>query len=139
MKTDSQTDSAKKPAVLVSRCLFGLPCRYHGRDTARGKPIGRPGLIRRLAKRYRLIDVCPEMDAGLPVPRPATRIVDGRWICDGEDVTEIFQRGAELTLQAAEEHGCEKAYLLRDSPACDKCKGAAGKLLCEHGITVIRV
>lgn len=130
--------TAKKECVLVSRCLFGTPCRYHGKKYVMGHRIGRPGLIERLRSRFRLIRVCPEVDAGLPVPRPPTRIVDGRWICDGKDVTAIFARGAELTLETARKYGCKRAYLLKDSPACDACKGAAGKLLVANGITVIR-
>lgn len=130
---------ANRPAVLISRCLLGIPCRYHGRTHVRGKRIGRPDLVRRLRQRYRLIDVCPEVDAGLPVPRPPTRIVDGRWICDGRDVTAAFRRGARLALAAARKHGCQKAYLLARSPACDRDRGAAGRLLAEHGIKVHRV
>ena len=128
-----------KPAVLLSRCLLGTPCRYHGRAIAYGKPIGRPQLIERLRKRYRLIDVCPEVDAGLPVPRPPTRIVKGRWLSDGEDVTAAFERGAQLALARARENGCERAYLLRGSPACDKTFGMCGMLLVEHGIKVVSV
>ena len=104
-----------------------------------GKPIGRPSLIIRLRKRYRLIDVCPECDAGLPTPRPPTRIVDGRWICDGRDVTAVFRRGAELALATARREGCHRAYLLRGSPACDRDFGMCSELLQEHGIKVIAV
>ena len=128
-----------KPAVLVTRCLLGTPCRYHGHSTAYGKPIGRRQLIERLRKRYRLIDVCPEVDAGLPVPRPPTRIVKGRWLCDGKDVTAAFKRGAQLTLARAREDGCKRAYLLRGSPACDKTFGMCGTLLVLHGIKVVSV
>ena len=132
--------AADYPAVLVSRCLLGIPCRYHGRSTTRwGKPIGRPSLIARLRARYRLIDVCPECDAGMPTPRPPTRIVDGRWICDGVDVTAVFQRGAEIALAAALREGCRRAYLLRGSPACDRDHGMCAQLLKEHGIKVIAV
>ena len=132
-------NGADKSAVLISRCLLGLPCRYHGRSSAFGKSIGRPQLVERLRKRYRLIDVCPEVDAGLPVPRPPTRIVKGRWICDGEDVTAAFDRGAQLALARARENGCKRAYLLRGSPACDKTFGMCGVLLAKHGITVVSV
>ena len=60
-----------KEVVLISRCFLGVPCRYHGKTTCwTGKPIGRPGLVARLRKRYTLLDVCPEVDGGLPVPRP---------------------------------------------------------------------
>lgn len=128
-----------KPCVLISRCLLGVPCRYHGKTHVRGFRIGKPALLARLRTKYRLIDVCPEVDAGMPTPRPPTRIVEGRWICDGVDVTEIFRQGAQLALQKAQEHNCRKAYLLRDSPACDRAFGACGRLLVEHGIQVVNV
>ena len=128
-----------RPAVLVSRCLLGVPCRYHGKTHRMGKRIGRPALIERLGRKYRLIDVCPECDAGLPTPRSPTRIVNGRWICNGQDVTAVFREGAEIALAAAHREGCRRAYLLRGSPACDRDNGTCGQLLQKHGIKVIAV
>ena len=133
------TPAASQPAVLVSRCLLGVPCRYHGKTYRMGKRIGRPALIARLRKRYRIIDVCPECDAGLPTPRPPTQIVDGHWICGGRDLTAIFRKGAEIALAAARREGCQRAYLMRDSPACDRDTGMCGQLLQKHGIKVITV
>lgn len=127
------------PAVLISRCIYGVPCRYHGRTHARGHRIGRPALVARLKAKYRLYDICPECDAGMPTPRPPTRIVDGRWICDGEDVTDLFREGAQIALRHAEQYRCERAYLLAGSPACDRDQGATGRCLTAHGLTVIRV
>lgn len=100
--------AASRPAVLVSRCLLGVPCRYHGKTHRMGKRIGRPALIERLGRKYRLIDVCPECDAGLPTPRSPTRIVNGRWICNGQDVTAVFREGAEIALAAAHREGCRR-------------------------------
>lgn len=127
------------PAVLMCRCLLGVPCRYHGKTHRMGKRIGRPGLIERLRKRYRIIDVCPECDAGLATPRPPTRIEDEHWICGDRDVTAVFERGAEIALAAARGEGCQRAYLLRGSPACDRDRGMCGRLLRKHGIKVIAV
>jgi len=129
-----------KPHVLISRCLLGVPCRYHGRSTTRwGHRTGRPALVERLGRRYALVDICPEVDAGMPTPRPPTRIADGRWICDGRDVTATFAAGADLAVAAATRHHCERAYLLRGSPACDRNNGAAGQRLQEAGVRVIAV
>ncbi len=134
------TDTAvNRPAVLISRCLLGVPCRYHGKTHRMGKRIGRPALIERLRKKYRIIDICPECDAGLPTPRAPTQIVNGRWICDGRDVTAVFMEGANIALAAADREGCRRAYLLRGSPACDRDIGMCGQLLQKHGIKVIVV
>lgn len=131
-----KTFFSAKPIVLISRCLLGVPCRYHGQTHRRGVRIGRPALVARLRKRFELIDVCPECDAGLPTPRPPTRIVHDRWIMAGEDVTAIFEKGARLALKIAQQNECQKAYLLKQSPACDAEFGMCGRLLREHGITV---
>jgi|GEM_PF-714120 len=56
--------------VAVSACLAGLPVRYDGRD----RPI--PGEIAAwLQAELHLIPVCPEIDAGLGVPRPPVQLV----------------------------------------------------------------
>jgi uncharacterized protein YbbK (DUF523 family) len=49
--------------VLVSACLLGIPCRWHGR-----RPKRREELIRRLQKRYVLVPICPEQLGGMPTP-----------------------------------------------------------------------
>ncbi|HBG27448.1 MAG TPA: hypothetical protein DDX75_10180 [Phycisphaerales bacterium] len=41
--------------VLISACLLGIPCRWHGR-----RPQKRDKLIERLKKKYVLLPVCPE-------------------------------------------------------------------------------
>ena len=127
--------SAAPTPVLVSTCLMGVPCRYHGRH------LEMHSRIRKMQEsgRYRLIPVCPEVDGGLPVPRPPTRRRDGRLVCDGRDVTAEFERGAELALETARREGASKAYLLKGSPSCDRDRGVTGQLLQKHGIKVIRV
>ena len=125
----------EKQSILVSRCLLGVPCRYHGRPTvyhSRIKALLKTG-------KYEIVDVCPEVDGGLPVPRPATRDHGGVLVCDGEDVTAQFVCGAEIALAVANSRGVEKAYLVNGSPSCDKFKGVAAKLLQENGIKVISV
>jgi len=123
-----------KPAVLVSMCWRGDRCRYHGRLTPK------PQLLARLERRFRLVFVCPERLGGLPVPRPAAPLRlrrDGRlWDVKGREVTHEYMLGAEKTLEIARQNGCERAYLVRGSPACDK-SGFAGELLTAHGIRVI--
>jgi len=50
-------------AVLVSRCLTGTPCRFDGQ--------GRPAAALRLLPRHWIcLDLCPEVDLGMGVPRP---------------------------------------------------------------------
>jgi len=130
-----------RPTVLVSRCLLGIPCRYHGLEFVRstGKHIGRPALIARLRKKYELLDVCPEVDAGLPTPRPPIRLVEGRAIYDGKDITAQLLRTARKILKLATSRRIKAAYLLKTSPTCDPTVGLCGKLLREAGIKTVRV
>ncbi len=62
------SDSKAKPRIGISRCLLGDPVRYDGQS----KP--RTTAIDRLADHFQLIAVCPEVEAGLPVPRPPVRL-----------------------------------------------------------------
>lgn len=123
----------KKELVLVSLCWTGKPCRYHGR------PVPSPKKIARLREDYELIFICPELLAGLPVPRPAARlrnITAGRLFdVTGHDVTESFRLGARRALDIAKQHKIKKAFLCRNSPSCD-INGFTGLLFKEHGIKV---
>ena len=121
--------------VLVSRCLCGVPCRYHGRE------MGVHSRVRQLlaSGRYRLIEVCPEVDAGLSTPRPPTRIRNGRCLCAGQDITAAFERGAEIALARAKESGAERAYLVSGSPSCDGDTGITGKALAQAGLRIIKI
>ncbi len=60
--------SGKKPLVGVSQCLLGDAVRYDGKS--RGNII----VIEQLSKIFQLLAVCPEVEAGLPVPRPAVQL-----------------------------------------------------------------
>jgi len=101
-----------------------------------GKRIGRPKEVSKLREKYNLIDICPEVEAGLPVPRPPTRIVEGRWMCAGEDVTETFRQGARLAVARAAEHGAAMAVLKKGSPSGDKLRGMTAALLTAAGVIV---
>ncbi|MBN2193342.1 MAG: DUF523 domain-containing protein [Polyangiaceae bacterium] len=106
---------------------------YHGRRLGiellplHGRVVAR---IRKLAEsgRYELVAVCPEVDAGLPVPVPPTRLAaDGRLVCGGKGVTEAFRHGGELAVEAARAASATKAYLIRGSPSCDRERGGGGE------------
>lgn len=105
------------PAILVSRCLLGDPVRYDGADRRSDE------LIATLAGRFRLIPVCPEVGAGLGVPRPPVRLqyVGGELracgVADpGLDVTGALVRYArEMVAGLPEIAGC---VLKARSPSC---------------------
>ena len=57
-----------RPRLLISKCLTGYNCRYNG------EPLT-SGIINRLSSTADLIEVCPEMEIELPVPRRPVNIV----------------------------------------------------------------
>jgi uncharacterized protein YbbK (DUF523 family) len=130
--------------VLVSACLLGIPCRWHGR-----RPKKRDELIRRLQKRYVLVPICPEQLGGMPTPRTSETLHGtGAAVLDeglriiapetGEDVTQLHINGARYALEIAEIVGARRAYLKGGSPSCDR-RGVAGEVLRRGGVKVIRV
>ena len=104
-----------------------------------GHRIGRPALIAKLRQKYEILDVCPEVDAGLPIPRPPIRLVNGRAQYDGKDITVQLLRTACQIRDLARSRGCVAAYMLKTSPTCDPTFGLCGRLLRESGIKVVGV
>ncbi|NTF86290.1 DUF523 domain-containing protein [Agrobacterium rhizogenes] len=111
--------------ILVSACLMGHAVRYDGR----AKPLVHPA-IDRWREEGRLVTICPEMSAGMVVPRPPAEIAGGATGEDvlagtarvmeisGGDVTEGFRQAAENALALARETGCRYALLIDGSPSC---------------------
>ena len=166
---DLKGQHQEKTALLISRCLLGEPCRYDGRSKGLDAE-----LLDALRERYELIPVCPEEDGGLPTPRMPSEIRGGKVlmnmngqgselqrenslkieadIIDGlKDVTQYYQRGAELALEAAVAKGAVLALLKTKSPSCGcgrvydgsfsgtltEGDGIAADLLKKNGIKVI--
>ena len=130
--------------VLISACLLGIPCRWHGR-----RPKRRDALIERLKKKYVLVPVCPEQLGGMPTPRTSEYLHGtGAQVLDeglrivapetGEDVTGFHVNGAKYTLEVAQVVGTRRAYLKGGSPSCDR-EGVTGEVLRRAGIKVVRV
>lgn len=142
--------------ILISACLLGRPVRYDGA----GKLLSDPRLDRWQAE-GRLVPICPELMAGLPVPRPAAEIAGGSGVdvlggrarvvtATGEDVSSDYVAGAEAALDVARRNGCRYALLIDRSPSCGSRTiydgtfsglgtagaGVAAVLLAAHGVTV---
>ena len=140
--------------VLVSSCLLGDPVRYHGGDARCAHEI-----LERWMTEGRLVPLCPETAAGLPVPRPPAEIAggDGGAVLRGQaavgdssglDLTAVFVNGARAALDAARRSGARLAVLKDGSPSCattyihdgtfrgqrDRGQGVTAALLGEAGI-----
>ncbi len=110
--------------VLVSACLLGKRVRYDGGSLAVADRI----LAQWLAE-GRVVSVCPEVDAGMSIPRRPAEIVEasGRDVLlatakvldnAGEDVTAYFISGAEQALATCQKQGLRVAVLAESSPSC---------------------
>lgn len=110
--------------ILVSACLMGFKVRYNGSEKARMN-----AQLARWQQEQRLVIHCPELAAGMPVPRPPAEIMsaDGKDVMrgqarisenTGQDVTEQYQLAAWLALRAAQASGCSAALLTDGSPTC---------------------
>ncbi len=97
---------------LCSACLLELVCRYNSESIPHEKVL-------RLAEEEVFIPVCPEQMGGLPTPRPAVELKNGRAITsDGEDVTANFEAGARQVLEIARLYGIDTVILKQRSPSC---------------------
>lgn len=108
-----------RAAVAVSACLAGEKVRYDGAD----KLLPVYALLRR---ELNLVAVCPEVGAGLGVPRPAVQLVElnGQVHALGRenlqlDVTSALQNFAALSLQQLLNDYSLCGYLWKSrSPSC---------------------
>lgn len=130
--------------ILVSACLLGENCKYSGGSNKNDKIIA-------LGEKHKLIPICPECFAQLPIPRPPAEIIGGKVFNKlGEDITDKFKDGAEKALYVAEETGCQIAVLKERSPSCGfgeiydgsftgktiRGNGITAQLLYDNGITI---
>ena len=114
-------------------------------------PVQRNRKVIELIKRGKAIPVCPEQLGGLPTPRSGSRIVSGSGedvidgktkviTDDGNDVTENYLKGAELTLQLCRQFNITTVILKQGSPSCGKGKTQGGEKVRElvngNGVTV---
>jgi uncharacterized protein YbbK (DUF523 family) len=98
--------------ILVSACMLGAPTRYNGESKPRQEVIA-------LLGRHELIPVCPEQLGGLPTPRLPSEICRGRvYSKAGEDVTDVFDKGAEAAAALCRVLACDAAVLKANSPSC---------------------
>ena len=130
---------------LCSACLLGIKCRYDGQSKLNKKVIA-------LSKKERLLPVCPEVLAGLSIPREQAEIKEGKVLTKlGKDVTSYFEKGAQEVLKIAQSFGIKEVIFKQRSSSCGygqiydgtfsgkiiKGDGVTTALLKHNGIKVI--
>ena len=143
--------------ILVSACLLGAKVRYNGTGVSPVHPI-----LQQWQDENRIISFCPEVSAGLPIPRPPAEIqgengglgvIDGSACIvneNGNDITEQFLTGAHEALALVKKHNIKMAILKARSPSCGNKQiydgsfssalktgqGVTAALLIKHGCKV---
>jgi len=102
----------------VSSCLLGNEVRHdggHARDRFVSDELG---------AWVEWVTVCPEVEIGLPVPRPTIRLVDEgdgvRLLVreTGQDLTDAMEGYSAARLAALREQGLDGFVLKKNSPSC---------------------
>lgn len=108
--------------IAVSSCLAGIECRYNGTHSAVEK-------IKKLVDQNKALLICPELLGGFSTPRESAEIVGGTGedVLDGKarvieksgnDVTELYIKGAYKALNIIQEVNVEYVVLKENSPSC---------------------
>ena len=125
-----------KEKLLISACLLGDNVKYNGKNNKID--------ISKLKNKYELIPICPEVEGGLPTPRPPSEIVSNNPLriinISKVDVTRYFLKGAKKALNICKNLNIKKALLKENSPSCGKnfiYDGSFSKTLkAGQGVTV---
>ncbi|MNO47649.1 hypothetical protein D3C76_379690 [compost metagenome] len=129
--------------ILVSSCLAGMKVRYNGTDCL-------DETIQKLLYENKAIAVCPELLGGFSTPREPAEIIGGNGedvlagtakVVDrsGKDVTDMYLKGAYITLAKAQEVSATLVVLKENSPSCGSTMiyngEFKGKKIAGNGVT----
>ncbi len=135
----------EREKVLISACLLGNKVRYNASCLALSQED-----FDWLNTHVQLIVLCPEVSAGLPIPRAPAEIQQGQGIDvlqghasvvgdDGVDVTAEFVKGASNALSVCKQQGIRYAILAEGSPSCGSTQvydgSFSGKKITGLGVT----
>ena len=77
--------------VLVSACIMGVNCKYNGKNNENIAAMN-------FLKDKEVISICPEVLAGMKIPRSCAEIVDGRVVDEnGNDVSLEYDKAVAVT------------------------------------------
>ena len=98
--------------VMVSACLLGRNCKYNGGNNYSEKTV-------EFVKDKEVIEVCPEVLAGLGIPRIPIEIVDGILRDrDGAQKDTVLREAIAKILKQIDGEDIECAILKSRSPTC---------------------
>lgn len=98
--------------IIVSACLLGRNCKYNGGNNYDPK-------VAEFLEDKEIIPVCPEVLAGLGVPRTPIEIVDGVLRDrDGNSVDDALRDAVGQILEQVQKEEIQCAILKSRSPTC---------------------
>lgn len=144
----------EKITIGISACNFGTPVRYNMKGWNRVEHLDREKAS------FIWVPICPEIIAGMGVPRDTIKLVDGNgddfWEGNarmknrrGHDVSQSIKQGSLASLEVLKSSGCEAFVFQEGSPTCGvyrttlknkrlgKPPGVFGSLLLKEDIFLI--
>jgi uncharacterized protein YbbK (DUF523 family) len=142
--------------ILISACLLGCKVRYNSSDLTVDDAN-----FEKLICIHEVISFCPEVSAGMPIPRAPAEITGGDGFdvlsgkaividTGGQNINEAFITAAKNTLKTCQNEEVQFAILAESSPSCGSSqiydgsfndtkrtgKGVTAALLEQNGISV---
>lgn len=118
--------------VLVSSCILGVNCKYNGGNNLNQRVLD-------FLKDKEVIQICPEMLAGMPIPRLSAEIVEGV-VKDsqGQNVDSLYRYAVASAMKEIEDLDIDLVILQSRSPTCGVHKiydgSFTGKLIEGQGL-----
>lgn len=98
--------------VLVSSCVLGKNCKYNGGNNYNSR-------VMEFVKDKEVVEICPELLAGLPIPRPSAELVDGIVMgIDGKNVDKEYRYAVDMAMKKIEYLDIDLVILQSRSPTC---------------------
>ena len=118
--------------VLVSACLLGRNCKYNGKNNYCSR-------VAAFVKDKQVVEVCPEVAAGLGIPRTPIEIVEGVLTDrDGNCVDAALRETVAGIMAQLREQNIDCAVLQSRSPTCGVNQvydgSFSGKLIPGQGV-----
>lgn len=98
--------------ILVSSCVLGKNCKYNGGNNYNPR-------VMEFVKDKEVVEICPELLAGLPIPRPSAELVDGIVMgIDGKNVDKEYRYAVDMAMKKIEYLDIDLVILQSRSPTC---------------------
>ena len=118
--------------ILVSACLLGRNCKYNGGNNY-------CAAVAEFVKDKEIIEVCPEVQSGMSIPRTPIELVNGVLMDrDGNDVDARLRAAVAQAMESIKNQEIDCVVLQSRSPTCGVNQiydgSFSGKLISGSGV-----